>query len=560
MRISYEVATAIQYENKQLKHKLALFESGEIYIRMQQEHESEVRKLNAIINKLEKGLAEANIRIRQNTDYWMQVNEDVVKEKEKAVKRKDAELLQMQKLLFGMMKQRDNAWSQMRELRKELYAVKVELQEANDKIAGLRASIKKDSTNSSKPSSSDPNHKKIPNSREKTGRSPGGQKGHEHHGRKKQTPASVQWIPPCDEFLDTDNFKPTGKTIIKQMVGLRILLDVTEYRTLEFRNIHTGQRVHAAFPGGLKEDVTYDGTVKAAAYLLNNGCNVSIGNTSRVFSEFTDGKLNLSTGTICKLSKEFSAKTKQDRDKIFRELFSSPSMHVDYTFGRCNGKTSTVLVCSNNEVCLYMLRPKKGEEGIKDSPLEFYDGITISDHEAAFLNHGSKHQECLSHVTRYAQGIIDNEPGRTCGALIKRWVSDAIHLRNETLAGSGIYDPDEVEVMLKRYDEMIEKGLCEYAYEPPTKYCRDGYNLVKRMAEDKEDYVLFLHDITVDPTNNEAERLARQYKRKNHQVMSFRSKAGNEAFCDGLTIIQNTRRSGGNIYRVATEIFNRPNF
>jgi hypothetical protein len=558
MKISYEIVTSLQYDNKHLRQRLELFESGEQYVRMQEEHAREIRKLNAIINRLEKEAAEANIRTRRNREYWMQVNEDVVKEKDKALRRKDAELVRMQKKLFSMAGQRDAALDQVKDLKKELYEVRGQLQDEQDKVAGLRASIKKDYTNSSKPSSTDPNHKKISNSREKTGRSRGGQKGHKHYGRKRQKPSEVKWIPPDDEFLDKSKFKPTGNIITKQIVGLRIVLDVIEYRTAEFRNVRTGQRVHAPFPGGLRDDVTYDGTVKAAAYLLNNGCNVSIGNTSRIFSEFTDGKLNLSTGMISKLQKEFSEKTEKEREEIFNRLLSSHSMHVDYTFGRCNGKTSTILICSNNEECLYMLRPKKGEAGIKDSPLEFYDGITISDHEAAFLNHGSKHQECLSHVERYAQGIIDNEPGRTCGELIKQWVKDAIHLRNETLAGSGVYDPVKVEKMLKRYDEAIEKGLWEYAYEPPTKYTRDGYNLVKRMAEDKEDYVLFLRDISVDPTNNEAERLARQYKRKNHQVITFRSTKGNEAFCDGLTIMQNARRSGSNLFRTATDIFNRP--
>lgn len=78
------------------------------------------------------------------------------------------------------------------------------------------------------------------------------------------------------------------------------------------------------------------------------------------------------------------------------------------------------------------------------------------------------------------------------------------------------------------------------------------------MSEQKQDYVLFLHDITVEPTNNRAEQLARQYKRKNHQVITFRSTQGNSDYCDGLSILQNARQSEWNLYRTITEIFNKP--
>ena len=80
--------------------------------------------------------------------------------------------------------------------------------------------------------------------------------------------------------------------------------------------------------------------------------------------------------------------------------------------------------------------------------------------------------------------------------------------------------------MLSEYDEVIEKAKEEYEYEPPGDYYKDGYNTYQRMSEDKEEYVLFLRDPSVPPTNNLAERNGRQFKRKAHQVMAFRSREG----------------------------------
>lgn len=558
MRSSFEFTTSLQYENKHLKAQLAKYRSDEKYRELEKRYNREIRQRDSRIKQLEKEVAVLHRKLAATVDEWMAVNEDVEKEKERELKKKDTVINKLQKQLNDMARQRDEAKDKIRELLKELYAVKGELQDEQDKTAGLRAMMNKDHTNSSKPSSSNPNHKKVSNSREKTGKKAGGQPGHEHHARKKQKPTKTILVPPKKEHLDTSRYTPTGKTIKKQVIGLRILLDVTEYQTPEFRNIATGQRVHADFPNGLKDEATYDGTVKAAAYLLNHGCNVSIGNTRRIFSELTDGQLTLSTGLISKLQREFSEKTEQERADAFQKLMASPTMHVDYTFGRCNGKTSTVLICANEEVCLYLWRSKKGDEGVKGSPLEYYDGIVISDHESAFLHYGSGHQECLTHIQRYAQGSIENEPEKTWGTELKKWIQDAIHLRNETRKDTGVYDPGKVDELLARYDDIMEKAREEYESEPPTEYYREGYNLFRRMSEQKQDYVLFLHDITVEPTNNRAEQLARQYKRKNHQVITFRSTQGNSDYCDGLSILQNARKSEWNLYRTITEIFNKP--
>ena len=97
----------------------------------------------------------------------------------------------------------------------------------------------------------------------------------------------------------------------------------------------------------------------------------------------------------------------------------------------------------------------------------------------------------------------------------------------------------------------------EYEYEPPSKYYREGYNTFKRMEETPDNYVLFLRDPSVPPTNNIAERYGRKYKRKAHQVMSFHSQKGSEYFCDGLTITENIKAQGGNLFEEMADRFNR---
>lgn len=81
------------------------------------------------------------------------------------------------------------------------------------------------------------------------------------------------------------------------------------------------------------------------------------------------GKLQLSGGMVCGLSEEFSKKTKEEREQIFLELMASPYMHVDFTFGRVNGKQGTVMVCVSEGRVLYQGKVSSGE---------LFDGIFSS--------------------------------------------------------------------------------------------------------------------------------------------------------------------------------------
>lgn len=85
-------------------------------------------------------------------------------------------------------------------------------------------------------------------------------------------------------------------------------MDVVELSTPEYRNKKTGQRVHAPFPEGYNDEVNYDGTVKAFAFLLGNECNVSHDKVRLFLSELTGNEMKISKGMINGLCEEFSSK------------------------------------------------------------------------------------------------------------------------------------------------------------------------------------------------------------------------------------------------------------
>lgn len=107
------------------------------------------------------------------------------------------------------------------------------LKSENLKFRGI---INKNSGNSSKPPSSD-GFKKIHNSREKSGKRPGGQNGHKGTAPKLfDNPTCVVDIKPR-KCKCGGHIQYSDKYLAKQLVDIQILTDITEYR--EYQGICT---------------------------------------------------------------------------------------------------------------------------------------------------------------------------------------------------------------------------------------------------------------------------------------------------------------------------------
>ena len=538
----------LRFQNKILRDRVAAFESGEKYTQMKNRMLENTRYYESLVKKLKNELADAHKETVDVRERWNQTCEDILQETEIAMEEMRKEVEKAQKKQYEAERKRDDALDKAKEKNAEMYAAKAALEEEKEKNSALTARINRDHTNSSKPSSADPNHTTIHNSREKSGRKPGAQDEHEFHPRKWLTPTETVVIPAPAEYTDNPNFRATGKMIRKQIIGLKVIVEVKEYVTPQFRNLITGQRIHAAFPDGMKDDVIYDGTVKAMAYMINNYCNVSIDKTRCFIRDITGGKLNISNGAICNLAKEFSVKTQPERDEIFLDLMAAPVLHTDFTFGRVNGKTAAVIICATPDgKVMYQARETKGKEGVKGSPVEFYEGTVVSDHESVLADKGTRHQECMSHIERYVRSAQETEPSRQWPPLLLNWSQESIHFWNQRNSGEQV-DKENPDELISKLHEILNDAKEEYLDVPAPSYFSDGVNTIKRMIETPEEYTLFLIDPSVPPTNNMAERCGRKYKRKSHQVISFRSMQGSVYFCDGLTIIENLRSQNLNLF------------
>ncbi|MDR1322419.1 MAG: transposase [Gracilibacteraceae bacterium] len=560
MNAIFEYTTNLQYKVKSLLARVQAFESGEKYTSMKSAFKTQLDGRDREIRGLKSELADARSQLVTMRNHWQQVFDDLEKEHAKELRQKDRKTKELEERALKAEGQRDDFRARLKEKSQELYQVKTELEESQGRNQKLTAQIHRDYENSSTPSSRKPNHKKITNNRVKTEKKPGGQPGHKGHERKPLTPTNRIPIPAPEKYLNRSDFKPTGRLITKQVINIRIQTIVDEYSTPEFRNVHTGQRVHAEFPKGMVNEVNYGGSVKALAYLLNNHCNVSLEKVSDLLAELSGGELELSTGMINGLSGEFSRKTEADQKKAFADILLSPVMNLDFTSVRVNGKNANVLVCATPTTVLYFAREHKGHKGVKGTPVEGYQHAMIHDHDPTFYKYGSAHQECLEHVLRYLKNSMENEPGLKWNKQMRKLIRAMIHFWNGLDPGGrnpDEVDPEKVKAFEVRYDEILELAREEYEYEPPNKYYKQGFNLFKKLLKYRDNHLLFLHDIRVSPTNNLAERLLRVFKRKLAQVMSFRSFESVDDLCRSMGTVASLRTQNLSLFESIAQIFDR---
>ena len=357
--------------------------------------------------------------------------------------------------------------------------------------------------NSSLPSSALPFRIKVPNSRKPSGKKPGAQPGHVAHNASQlmATKEPVHLSVPAS-FLNNPNIYPTGKIISKQVIDISVTVNVRDY-------------------------------------------NVSISKTKQCISDITKGIVNLSTGTICNLSSEFSLSTGAERARIFSLLTHSDVLYSDATVSNINGIRKAVILCTNKEQVLYQHVDHKGHDGLLQTPVKNFNGTIVHDHDRSYYSYGSSHQECLAHVLRYLLGAMENEPFLTWHKQMHRLLQKMIHASKRQ---KNNLSNDKIKDFIKKYETVLDIASEEYTKHPPEKEYMDGYNLQKRLREYQEDHLYFLSHPDVDYTNNISERELRKFKRKQKQAVVLRSSSGGQHICDALTIIETARMQHKNVY------------
>jgi len=416
-----------------------------------------------------------------------------------------------------------------------------EIERLKEENAGLREILNKNSSNSSKPPSSD-GFKKIQNSRAPSGRKAGGQKGHKGH-------VAVFYEKPT-EIIEIkakkcgcgDRIQYTNRSYAKkQLADIEIHTKIIEYRTYHGICECCGRQSENRAP--ITDRITYGNTLKSFSNMLSTEGNVSINRIGQMITEITGGILNLSEGTICKWNKDLSKHLIPSIQTIKEKLLTAPVLNKDETGIREIKKSNWLHVLSNNKYSLFYADSQRSKNAdIRAGILPAFKGVLVHDNFKSLYHFTCTHAECNAHILRYLKGVVESKDRKWAKAMIE------LLLAAKTAVKGNVLSPTKILDFHRLYDEILENGRLEFLENEKPEYSGNDIKLWRRMKEYKTQHLLFLSDINVPFDNNQAERDLRMIKAKTKISGCFRSSDGGSVFAVLKSYTSTLRKNGFNIF------------
>lgn len=392
----------------------------------------------------------------------------------------------------------------------------------SDEVARLTALLNQDGTNTGTPTSKTPIRKKkvIPNSREKTGRSTGGQPGHEKHSMEAFSGDEITEIIPHE----TDTCPHCGGTLTETS---DIPKDELDYEVKVVRKRHVfkeyvcdscGKTVRTKDPS-LKAKNQYGPVIQATALSLMNIGFVSLNRTQSLLCGIDPDSISVSEGYLAKLQKRYGRKLEKFAEEVRAACVGSPLLYWDDTVVFINTARACMRFYGNEQLALYTAHMSKGLEGImQDNVLPalpetatvMHDHCSISYHKGFLF----RNVECLQHLERDLQKLIDVCHHKWLTEM-KELIRQTIHKRKQLIAaGIDHFTGEEINGFMAKYTGLLESGYQEYILDLNSYYSNDENALLIRLKDYQENYTEWVRDFAVPTTNNLSERGLRFIKSK----------------------------------------------
>jgi transposase len=429
--------------------------------------------------------------------------------------------------------------------------IDAKLDELTEKVAKLT----KNSSNSSKPPSSD--IVKPKNSQEKKQdkgkRHKGGQLNHPKWERVLFGPDEVNPIkytlttcPHCEGLL-----RPMvdEKPKILQQIGLSTqLLEITEHRADAFwcprcNQIHYAQLPESAVRQGLfKPDLA-----AMVCFLKYVGC-MSLSGIRKYLQDFAG--VTVTKGYLSKVLRKSSQALDCCYDELLQALPSQPAVNSDETGHKENGKGFWTWVFRSNLFVLFKISPSRGSEVLIDVLGKEFNGVLGCDYFSAYrkfmTDFNVKIQFCLAHLIRDVKFLVDfPDP------CVKRYgtkILDALRDLFHTIHSRDIMSPEQFYLRLEECKRAVLKAGTAYV---PLR--SEAMNMAKRLRSNGHSYFTFITSPNTDPTNNCAEQAIRFVVIYRKVSQGTRSENGRLACERFFTVIATCARQGRSAYQFIKE-------
>ena len=300
-------------------------------------------------------------------------------------------------------------------LRQRVSQLEEQVKRLEKQVRELLAKLAMNSSNSSKPPSSDGLKKPAPKSlREKTGRKVGGQHGHK--GAGFPLPDKVNSVVPCLPEVckrcanaDFCQLQPQRVVETRSVVDVQIDVKRIDYEQVERSCPLMKETIQGVFPPWVRSGKQYGPGLLSLVMALTTDGAVSIDRTHTLFKAITG--LSISTGTIATLIKNFSKDIQPVWEKIRDALLREDVVNCDETGLRVAGKLHLAHNVSTDKYTLQAVDEKRGEKAMRRIGfLPRYTGIIVHDGLSSYWQFHVEHGLCNAHILRELKWIQENYP------------------------------------------------------------------------------------------------------------------------------------------------------
>ena len=411
-----------------------------------------------------------------------------------------------------------------------------------------------DSSNSSKPPSNDPNRKKRTS--RKSGKKPGGQKG--HIGTTLQKVDDPDYIEPIEidrRRLPAGNYRKVGYES-RQVFDIEISGVVTEYRA-EILQDEFDNRFVAAFPEGVTQAAQYGPGLKAHAVYMSQFQLIPY---NRIVDYFADQmQIPVSEGSIYNFNCEAFGLLEPFESRAKDVLAEADLAHADETGINIGGKRHWLHCVSNEHWTLYFPHEKRGTDAFNAmGVLARFTGILCHDHWKPYYTLSCTHALCNAHHLRELAWAAEQD-----GQMWAEKMSCLLEKINiEVINAGGCLSADKTHQYRLEYRWILEQAQieCPEPVRPTGKRGRmkktKSRNLLERLRDYESDVLRFMEHQIVPFTNNLGERDIRMTKVQQKISGCFRSMQGAYIFCQIRGFLSTCRKQGVRASQALNDLFN----
>ena len=462
-------------------------------------------------------------------------------------------------------------WKKIRTLTQENAALVEKVKEQAARILELERRLGLNSTNSSKPPSSDGYAKPNPKSqRQRSGKKPGGQQGHtgahmdiphEPDEILKHLPEKCQGCPHLASCQENRNFTCTES---RYVVDVEVTTKVTEHQTLQPNHCPCNETdLKAHFPEGVKAYVQYGDSVTVLAGLLSTYGAISYERIHVILGSLMG--VHLSTGTLVSMVSRCSKQVGPVMEEIKGLLKQNDVNHYDETGVRVNGRLYWVHNASSTYYTYQTISEKRGVEGIDENGvLGESQGIAVHDFWTPYWRYTNvTHAVCAAHLLRELEGIRENAPNHT-------WATEFLVLllrmkaqkEKDLSKGKKKASTYSSHKFAREYYRILREADIQCPAPPkPTEKKRGREkkgkerSLIERLQTHKAEVDRYFTEYRVPFDNNQAERDIRNCKTKAKVSGCFRSKEGAQDYLNVSSFISTAKKRGITAFKALKAAF-----